>query len=455
MPDGELQLGIDVGPTNTDVVAMDRYGRLLAKTRIPTSGSLGKDVAAAIGRLASKPGVERGRITRAMLGTRLARDALVARQGLRRVAVVRIGGPLTLSVPPLTTWPEELRSGVSAGETVIGGGADYDGRSAAPLDRDALARFLARLDDVDGVAVTSVFSPVAPEQELEAAALVRESLGPSVHVSLSHEIGTIGLLERENATVLNAALTVIPERIAAGLRKAFEAEGIEAEAYLSQNDGTVMTLDYALRLPVLMIGGGQANAMRGAAHLSGVDDAVVIDAGSDVVEVGTLVRGFPRELPPPAAIAGVRVSCRMPDSVGLAFGGQTTESQLEALAHAIEGARAGPAPAPVVVVGVADDGVPDGLPGVIELIRPADRDMAGAIGAATAGVSGEADRICANQPDEWKAALADARAAAFSNAVRAGADPHAVEIVSVEEVPLTYLVDPAIRIHVKAAGPAM
>jgi hypothetical protein len=90
---------------------------------------------------------------------------------------------------------------------------------------------------------------------------------------------------------------------------------------------------------------------------------------------------------------------------------------------------------------------------VSEVIRPADRDVAGAIGAAIAPISGQADLICANRPEERRRALREAREAASARAVRAGADPDAVQVVQVDEVPLTYLVDPAIRIRVKAAGP--
>jgi hypothetical protein len=68
-------------------------------------------------------------------------------------------------------------------------------------------------------------------------------------------------------------------------------------------------------------------------------------------------------------------------------------------------------------------------------------------------VSGRAECICANA-DKRQAALDQVRAAACAQAVHAGADPAAVTVVQVEEQPLTYLPDPAIRIRVKAAGPA-
>ena len=62
--------------------------------------------------------------------------------------------------------------------------------------------------------MTSVFASVSAEHELAAAEIVREELGDDIHVSLSHEIGSIGLLERENATVLNAALRAVAAEVA-------------------------------------------------------------------------------------------------------------------------------------------------------------------------------------------------------------------------------------------------
>ena len=97
--------------------------------------------------------------------------------------------------------------------------------------------------------------------------------------------------------------------------------------------------------------------------------------------------------------------------------------------------------------------VADDFPGAREVIRHADGDVAGAIGVAIAPVSGQADRICPNRPDKRRQALEEARGAARARAIHAGADPDRVEIVEVDEVPLTYLLDPAVRIRVRAAGP--
>ncbi|MEA2310938.1 MAG: hypothetical protein QOE28_906, partial [Solirubrobacteraceae bacterium] len=367
--------------------------------------------------------------------------------------------PLTHALPPLSTWPVELRRRVSAGEAVVRGGAEYDGRPAAALDEDEITRFLAEVArDAESIAITSVFSPVAPEQELAAAQLVRRELGPGTHVSLSHEIGTVGLLERENATVLNGALVGMVARLGAALDDVLEAEGVNAETFVIQNDGTLMLLQHARRFPVLTIGSGPASGMRGAAFLSGVEDGLVVDVGGSRTDVGVLASGFPRESADAARVAGVRVALWMPDVHTLAFGGASTVDALrgarEVLADSVDRAKAELQSVPLVAVGGADVLVPGDLPGVSEVIRPPDRDVASAIGAAMAPVSAHAECICSSRPDRRLAALDDVRASACAQAVHAGADPATVAVVQVEEVPLTYLSAPAIRIRVKAAGPA-
>jgi N-methylhydantoinase A/oxoprolinase/acetone carboxylase beta subunit len=515
MPDSDLRLGIDVGSTNADAVLVDERGRLVAKAKVSRPGDVAESIAAGISAVCAAPGVDRTLIVRAMLGSAYLTARLLDRQGIEPVGVLRIGAPLTRAVPPLSTWPPELRRAASAGEAVVGGGAEYDGRMVAPLDVDAVARFAQRVAGrARGMAICGVFSPVSAEHELVAAEVVRRELGSAVGISLSHEIGGLGLLERENATVLNAALVRCVEYLEAGLEAALQANGIVAEPVFTQNDGTLMGVERARRFPVLMVGGGPANGMRGAAYLTGFDGAVVIDVGGSGTVIGALVDGFPREAVS-AVVGGVRMQLRTPDvrwlplgggsivhgdplapdigprSLGadlgreaLAFGGATVTladavvaaGRMRIGTHAVDlaaypeldgalGASADllaeavdrsavPGTTPIVVaVGGAAAVVPDQLAGATTVVHPPDGDVASAIGAAIAPVSGRADRIAPDRPEPRRQALADARAAAFAGAVHAGADPDRVEIVEVEETPLAYPLQPVVMIHVKAAGP--
>jgi N-methylhydantoinase A/oxoprolinase/acetone carboxylase beta subunit len=516
MPAPDLRVGIDVGGTNTDAVALDRADALLAKAKVPTTADVTSGITSALDGVLAQLGGERGRVTHVMLGTTHATNAILERRGLARVALVRIGGPATHAVRPLFAWPSDLRAAVSAGQLVADGGIEFDGREIMPLDLDAVRRFLDEIAGrVDGVAVASVFAPVSAEHELAVAETARTVLGDGVHVSLSHEIGIVGLLERENATVLNAALVAVARTVAGALGAALDGHGLRPQTFFAQNDGTLMAIEQALRYPVLTIGSGPANSIRGAAYLTGARDAIVADLGGTSTDVGVLAHGFPRESTTPAEIGGVRTNFRMPDLVSVALGGGTVVARGEAgvslgpesvgyrlqeaalvfggrtptltdaavacgrtalgdvaaaaahrdllepalaradvlLADAIDRVKLSRGAQPLIVVGGGSVLVSDDIPGVSEVQRPEHFDVANAIGAAIASVSGQVDRIFHPGPGGRQAAIDEACDEARVQAARAGADPGRIEIVEVEEIPLAYLTNSASRIRVKAAGP--
>ena len=97
--------------------------------------------------------------------------------------------------------------------------------------------------------------------------------------------------------------------------------------------------------------------------------------------------------------------------------------------------------------------MPERLPGVGEIVRPEHFEVANAIGAAIATVSGQVDRVYALTGRSRESVLEEARTEACEHAVRAGADSTRVEVVALEEVPLAYLTTPAIRVRAKAVGP--
>jgi N-methylhydantoinase A/oxoprolinase/acetone carboxylase beta subunit len=281
---------------------------------------------AAIDAVLGAPGIEPQRISHVMLGTTHATNAVLERRNLRRVAVLRIGGPATYSIRPMFGWPPDLVQAVSVGAAIVDGGIEFDGQDLSPLDTDAIARFLGEVGDhADGVVITSVFAPVSARHELLAAEVVKRELG-DVHTSLSHEVGSIGLLERENATILNGALAGVARDVAGAMQAALTAHGLRPVTFFAQNDGTLMGLDQALRYPVLTIGSGPANSVRGAAFLTGISDSLVADVGGTSTDIGVLTNGFPRESAQGVEIGGVRTNFRMPDLVTIALGGGTVVS---------------------------------------------------------------------------------------------------------------------------------
>jgi len=74
---------------------------------------------------------------------------------------------------------------------------------------------------------------------------------------------------------------------------------------------------------VTTIGSGPTNSMRGAAFLTGVSDAIVMDVGGTTTDIGVLANGFPRESSVAVDIGGVRTNFRMPDILAIGLGGGT------------------------------------------------------------------------------------------------------------------------------------
>ena len=512
----DYRIGIDVGGTNTDAALLDADLNVVACAKTPTTSDLNGGMLTALTSVLEASRIDPRSVTRAMLGTTHATNAVLERRDLSKVVAIRVAGPATGAVPPFATWPDDLRTAVSAGSALIDGGFEYSGREQVPFDEDQLRRFLGGLEAApDACAITSIFATVSGDHERRAASVVREMLGPDVHITLSSTIGTIGLLERENASILNAALRCIAIDIVDGFQRTLDQVGINATPYFAQNDGTLMSLDRGLEYPVLTIGSGPANSMRGAAYLTGLSDAIVVDVGGTSTDVGALASGFPRESAIPVEIGGVRTNFRMPDllatalgggtivrsrgeslelgpdSVGhrltteaLSFGGATvtltdaavragraaigtrhpselaSETASEAIrqvdatfADTIDRIKLTQSDLPVIAVGGGSVLIPDEMEGVSAVHRPEHFDVANAIGAAIAYISAEIDRIYQLGPGGREEIAKLAREEVTASAIALGADPSQTSIVAFEELTMAYVKDDVLRVRVKAAGP--
>jgi N-methylhydantoinase A/oxoprolinase/acetone carboxylase beta subunit len=509
-----MRIGIDVGGTNTDAVLMD--GReVIAEEKTPTTADVTSGIVAVLKTLIADTGVASDQVQAVMIGTTHFTNAVVEARRLMPTACVRLGLPATQALPPMVDWTERLRDALGHHVYLAHGGHEFDGRQISQLDPAELRRAAADIGakGIRSVAISSVFSPVNTEFEQQAAEILGTEL-PDAAISLSHEIGRIGLLERENATIMNACLRDLAVHIVEAFRVALGEFGIEAPVYLSQNDGTLMSVDFAERYPVATFASGPTNSMRGAAFLSGIGDCAVVDVGGTTSDIGVLQHGFPREASIAVEIGGVRTNFRMPDvfsmglgggslvrgedeptvgpdSVGyeltekaLVFGGDTLTATDVAvagglaeigdadrvthldrslvarilelietrIADSVDRMKIAAGDIPVVVVGGGSILLRDTLPGASQLVKPEHFAVANAIGAAIAQVGGEVDRIFSLDQLPREQALEQAKEEAIEKAIAAGAERDTVHVVDVEEVPLAYLPSNATRIHVKAVG---
>lgn len=508
-----MRIGIDVGGTNTDAVLMEGM-EVKSWHKTPTTADVSSGIMAVLRAVMAEGGAKPAGITGVMIGTTHFTNAVIERKRLLQVAAIRLGLPATLGLPPMIDWPDDLGSTLGYHRYMIHGGNEFDGRQIAPLNEDEL-RAAGRDMVKKGLragAITSVFSPVNPDMEIRAAEIISEEV-PGVALSLSHQIGRIGFLERENATIMNACLADLATKVVQSFRLALSTLKITAPFYISQNDGTLMTADYVEKYPVLTFASGPTNSMRGAALLAGVKEAMVVDIGGTTSDVGMLLHGFPRESSVTVEIGGVRTNFRMPDvlaiglgggslvrdngmrigpdSVGyeltekaLVFGGDvltTTDVVVAAgladigdrskVAHlspelienaivtmhrmvdeAVDKMKTSADPLPVILVGGGAVLMSRPLSSASRILKPPHFSVANAIGAGIAQVGGEVDRVFSLEGLGRDAALAQAKAEAIAKTVAAGAKPDTVQVTDIEEVPLAYLPSSATRIRVKAVG---
>jgi N-methylhydantoinase A/oxoprolinase/acetone carboxylase beta subunit len=505
------RIGIDVGGTNTDAVLLED-GRVVHAVKTPTTADVTGGIVTALGLLSHHPEVAHGAIDGVVIGTTHFVNAVVQRRHLSSVAAIRIGLPASASLPPFCDWPEDLAGLVRGAVFRLEGGHEYDGREFMRFDEAGMRAAARQIRDsgLRSVAIAASFSPLDPSHEERARTILAEEC-PEARITLSHELGRIGLLERENAALLNAALTGLARVTIAGFREAIAASRIEAPLFITQNDGTVMSAETAMALPVMSFASGATNSMRGAAFLSGREDAMVVDVGGTSSDVGQLRRGFPREASSVVEIGEVRTLFRMPDlfsiglgggsivtemplavgprSVGyrlteeaLVFGGKTltaTDAAVAAgivnigdakkaagvprtvaqavldtarakLEDAIDRMKTEAGDVPLIAVGGGAFLVPDRLAGVSEVIRVEHGDCANAVGAAIAQISGETDQVYREMTRED--AIAAAEAQAVERAVMAGADRASLQTVDVEDMPIAYLPGNALRVRVRVAG---
>jgi N-methylhydantoinase A/oxoprolinase/acetone carboxylase beta subunit len=497
-------IGVDVGGTNTDAVRL--CGRqIAARTKVPTTPDIGSGLLEALARVQGGGPVERVHI-----GTTAFTNALVTRRGLAPAAAIRVGAPSSESLPPMIDWPSDLRAATENPSFFAHGGREYDGRPITPLDRGEIERIGEAVvaSGVSQVAVTAVFGVSHPQDELLVAEWLRAA-HPELGISLAHHIGRFGILERENATLLNAMLRPLASRAFRAYR-----EASRGALFISQNDGTTKRAEAAEELPIFSVSSGPTNSLRGAALLSGAENAIVFDVGGTTTDVGLLRGGYPQLAGLDLEIAGVRTNFRMPDlrsegigggsivdaatgsvgpeSVGfrlgeeaLVFGGSTltltdvavaarraeigdpslvrgigaeviarVEARLqERLERLIEGFERAGQRLPIVLVGGGAV-----LVGHLfnalgrEVIQPDEAPIANAYGAARAQVGGEVDLTVSSGRLSRRRALERAEREAHRRAVEAGARAGSIRTVELEDAALTYLASAALRVRAKAVG---
>ena len=317
-----MRIGIDVGGTNTDAVLMDGT-EVLSSVKTATTPDVTAGIVTA---LRSSSGIGRRRAARRPGGDD-RHDALHER-GRRGQApdADRRGSP----------WP--ARDGGAAADGRLAGASQADPRrttctcataatssTAARSRRSTATRSARRRPTSVPKDYARSRSPPSSRRSTRSWRTKRRGSSrrscPGVAVTLSHEIGRIGLLERENAAIINACLRDLALRDRRRLpRRARRARHRGAALpHPERRHADERRLRRALPGADVRLGTDELDARR-RLPLRRAGRAVV-DIGGTTSDVGVLQHGFPREASVAVDIGGVRTNFRMPDVFSFGLGG--------------------------------------------------------------------------------------------------------------------------------------
>jgi|TARA_B100000795_G_C22794297_1_gene438562 N-methylhydantoinase A/oxoprolinase/acetone carboxylase beta subunit len=506
-----IRVGVDVGGTNTDAVVMEGK-KFLGGAKSPTTSDILIGVENAIKAALREANTSSDNVDVLIIGTTHFVNALIQRTRLAPTGLIRMCLPSGSSILPFTDWPKSLINGMKGSYKLIKGGYEMTGNEISQLDHDELISAAKELSDqgCNQIAISSVFATVRDDMEKEALEVLTKAI-PTLSITLSKSIGGMGLLERENAAIINASLKPLAEEVVDSFKLLQKSLNLSCPMFFTRNDGTLIEAKEVIELPVLTFACGPTNSMRGAAFLSGLQDALVVDIGGTTTDVGEVKDGFPRLAGTSVMVADVRTNFAMPDviSIGLGggsvvdlnapltigpvsvghellqkakvFGGDTLTatdlavasgrcqignnappsiSSLEKLIEILDKmvseqvarARTSSKVIPVIAVGGGSVMMPSKVDG-LEVIIPKNNDLANAVGAAIAQVSGQVSRIVLlNDEVNRDSAIEEVTAEATSLAVKRHADPKSISVLTMSDMPLSYLPGNNLLINVTVVG---
>lgn len=295
-----LRIGIDIGGTFTDLVAITGDGRVVTRKTSSTPGDYGEGIVNGLTELlAAEPGPVSDVLHATTVGSNTilegkgARTALITTRGFRDILEIR-----DLRMPVLydISWTKpralvERRLRLEVTEKLR-----PDGSVSEPLDMDSVAAAIEMLrkEDVRGLAICLLHSYANPEHEQAVAAVVRAAL-PDVAISLSCEIlPEIKEYPRTSTTVINAYVQPVVRQYITSLDARLRALGIDAPLQLMQSNGGLASAEFAAAVPAHIIESGPAAGVVGGAALArrlNEPRVITFDMGGTTAKAGLVEDG--------------------------------------------------------------------------------------------------------------------------------------------------------------------
>ena len=302
-------LGIDAGGTYTDSILLrDSDGKVVDSNKaLTTYPDLLEGIKNSIDGLDQE---NLKLVTMVSVSTTLATNTILEKTGYP-VGLVLVGD---YEIPA----DSEIENCI-----MVQGGHNSYGDEVATLDISAVENFVMRLKGrVSAFAVSSYFSVRNPEHELRVKTLIQELTG--LPVVCGHELAqSLGAYERGVTAYLNAQLLPVAEGFLKTVVSEIERRGLESRIAMLRCDGSVVSMQEAMRKPIESVFSGPAASLLGASYLSGHETCAVIDVGGTSTDVSLIHKGLPYLSENGAVVGGWQTKVRALRMETSAMGGDS------------------------------------------------------------------------------------------------------------------------------------
>lgn len=336
-----LTIGIDVGGTYTDLVAIDGTGRTVFAKSPSTPQDQSVGVMVGLEELARRLDLTREQLLakaeRIVHGTTVATNALLERKGAK-VALLTTAGHRDViemreglkgnrydlrSPPPAPLVPRNLRFGV---RERIGS----QGEVITPLDEASLGEAIEaiRASGASSVALCFLHSYTNPAHEIAVAERLARDL-PNVSVSRSSDVlPQIKEFERVSTTIVNAYVEPPVRLYLQSLKKRLAEASFGGSLFIILSHGGMAPIEEAWRLAAGTVLSGPAGGISGSrrcAELAGIPDLVPFDMGGTSTDISLIADGN-ASLSADGGLADQRIALRSLDIASIAAGGGSIAS---------------------------------------------------------------------------------------------------------------------------------
>ncbi len=306
-------LGLDAGGTYTDCVIYDfATQRVIEKNKSLTtkwnfSLGIGKCLAGLKPELLSK-------VELVSVSTTLATNAIVEGDG-QKTGLLLMGGKNMTSQDQIAHTPK----------CSIKGRLTISGTEEEAVEHHEVLRVIRKMrneEQVTAFAVSGFGGSINPVHELRVRDIIKEEL--EMTVCCGHELSNqLNLVTRAQTAVMNARIVPKVIRFFDNLEQVLAQHDIISPVLVVKGDGSLISKKMAIEKPVETILSGPAASVAGAKHLTGLQNAMVVDIGGTTTDIGDIINGEVAVSEKGAVVGGLKTHVRAMHMKTVGLGGDS------------------------------------------------------------------------------------------------------------------------------------